>query len=138
MGCECDSGYEGSHCQFVAGTKPKNWPTKAAGLSSPSTKSPKQFKGAAIFIIVLISIVLVLGVLFVVRRESKKRKREEIEVASKDKSDSVINGNGVGDLTLEVDGSSMKDQMATGSTLPATKGKFPEVETIMDEEAEII
>lgn len=26
MGCKCPDQYEGTHCQFVKGTKPKDWP----------------------------------------------------------------------------------------------------------------
>ena len=28
--CDCADGYEGSHCQFVAGSAPQNWPNDAA------------------------------------------------------------------------------------------------------------
>ena len=131
MGCECKSGYEGAHCQFVEGTKrPNISPVRT------SSQSQNQITGGGVFLIVIVSISLFVGVIIVMRRGLKKNFIEEVEVGNERGNDFSINDND--NLTLEADGSAIKEQMATGSTLPALKEKTNDFQTIMDDEAEIL
>jgi len=133
MGCECVSGYEGSHCQFVAGTKRPEQNVVAFS----SSKAQNQLTGGGIFLIVVL-LYLFVGVVFVMRRGLKKKTKKEIEVASMDRNTMPTNYNGEDDLTLEVDGSAIKDEMIFGSSLPLSENKQSDFDTIMDDQAEII
>jgi len=50
--CDCPSQFEGSYCQFVKGTKPKNWPYNTKDASSTSLN--KNSSGAAVAVMVIL------------------------------------------------------------------------------------
>lgn len=132
LGCMCDPDYEGEHCQFVFGTKPESWPNLGTN-SNPTEKSEVKISGAAIFVFVLVSVAVVVGILVVVRRGLRKRSGERTDVSS---AETESTGNG---MVLEPDGSSsMVGVVSDRSSMPPTKEKEMTVETIMEEEAEII
>lgn len=77
MGCDCPTGYEGSHCQFVAGTQPKGWPTAGGvGTRAGAAANGGSLKGAnnqvigggmsASWVTVIVLVAVVVGVLVIV------------------------------------------------------------------------
>ena len=54
--CDCPSQFEGSYCQFVKGTKPKNWPYNTKDASSTSLN--KNSSGAAVAVMVIFSFIV--------------------------------------------------------------------------------
>jgi len=131
-GCTCNSNYEGSHCQFVTGTTPTNWHDNTKARTASSSV---QVSGAAVFLMALISFTVIIGTSLIVWRGLKKRAGGNIDIDTTSDATSTQNG----DLHLELDGSALKDEMSTGESLPhPTYTVEPIMETIMDDEAEII
>lgn len=128
LGCLCDSKYEGPHCQFVAGTQPKNWHNSFTA-SQPGTDV--QISGAAIFLITLICIAVVIGTSMVVWRGLKRRAAGSY-AAETTEGTSSRNGE------LSVDGSSMKEAMSAAEVMSHKDKNEDEMETIMDNDTEII
>lgn len=140
LGCNCPTGYEGRHCQFVSGTKPKDWPTTASNNRTPvrvSNKDQSQWSGFTLFGVIILSIGIVVGSGMVVLKERKKRREKQAEIAALDPfSETVITGGMPRDLSLEADGSGLQDIM--NSSNEEENNESAEVEMIMDDEAEII
>lgn len=130
LGCTCESSYEGPHCQFVAGTQPDKW---HGSMNSSAGTTDVQISGAAVFLIALICFTVLIGTSVVVWRGLRRRTAGSIDV---DTTSEATTQNG--ELTLSVDGSSIKGAMSPVDVSSATNNKEPEMETIMDDEAEII
>jgi hypothetical protein len=134
LGCDCPAAYEGSHCQFVAGTKPDGWPFD--GSDAPSSTQygyPSGYqaggKSGLSGGVKAITILIVLGVVgsmaFFVY---KKRTAQAVPLSSKD----IAMGS---ELALEPDGSGLQDSVAGGASVigPHSTSEFSgEVETLDD------
>eukprot|EP00934_Nitzschia_sp_Nitz4_P006218 Nitzschia sp. Nitz4//scaffold14_size191712//132365//134479//NITZ4_001740-RA/size191712-processed-gene-0.66-mRNA-1//-1//CDS//3329536978//6208//frame0 len=101
--CDCPSEYEGSHCEFIAGTVPDDWPT----LDSTSTRASASNDGLATGIlaaILAVSAIVLLLVVFVVVRSVRRRSSEGKagQNAPKDQSEA---------LNIDMDGSGFRDNV---------------------------
>jgi hypothetical protein len=68
MGCKCPKEYEGTHCQFVRGTKPKGWPfTNASQLPTPEERNTTNI-GATVGSLIFAMTLVIIGVAFAYKR----------------------------------------------------------------------
>lgn len=104
VACECPHEFEGSHCQFVKGTKPKNWPYIST-LQDNSTEQ-KQYSNAGA-IVGTIVVVIAAGVVIVAFLYHKFYSFRE------DYDDVRM----VGGLELGSNGSQMKDAVFEQSSM---------------------
>lgn len=76
--CECPSGYEGNHCQFVKGSKPDGWPFKKGNSAinslkpSPKSSSDGGMKGGIVALIVIICCAFVIGMGYIIYKKKVK------------------------------------------------------------------
>lgn len=83
QGCNCVNGYEGLHCQYLAGTAPPEELAAVAELRAARDRSNDLTPVALFFIIVIPMIVVVMFVYFgYQRRKTEKEDAEEMEVGS--------------------------------------------------------
>jgi len=107
LGCDCPSNFEGSHCQFVKGTKPAGWPFTTEGPYDPNGSSSATSSGSdageiAALLMVLFAVAVVIGAIIY------KRVNSPIEVAG---SGDKYHGATGRDLELNADGEMLKDAM---------------------------
>ena len=125
LGCDCPTGYEGDHCQFVEGAKPVGWPFDGSQQQKLSTgQSSSQgggLQGGVVAVIVIIVLGFVGGVGYMIYRK-KKARATPIEKHNIPSSE----------LALEADGSVLKEsmRMANGT------GSYGETENVDMDEAE--
>jgi len=105
IGCQCPPEYEGSHCQFVKGTKPKDWPYSSLQGSSQGEKHYSNAGAIAGTIVVVLATGIVL-LAFVYQRYFSVRENYD-DVRGKESE-------------LDCDGSDMKDAVAEQSRVSST------------------
>merc|ERR1712071_221705 len=138
LGCFCQPGYEGSHCQFVTGTKPKNWPstTPIKSVGFPPIKSQNQMGGITIFFLIVVTTSIAIGIgAFVARKRLKRNVDKEIEIASEDNISHPAQNVQDEGLTLEPDGGNLRNIVLPDSTPPPNANG---IETFMDDQVEIL
>lgn len=118
LGCDCPSDFEGSHCQFVKGTKPDGWPFTAEKVNGPNGSSSTSSGSdageiAAVVIGLLTVVVLIMAVLY-------KRVNTSIEACSGADEYHCASGR---DLELNPDGEMLKEVMVNGNS--SSKGNSP-------------
>lgn len=122
LGCDCPTGYEGDHCQFVEGTKPDNWPTSGQSQSLPSKGTQSGgISGGVTAVIVIVVFAFLGGIGYMIYR---KRTRS----TSVDKHNIPSS-----ELSLDADGAVLKDSMAMASTTSAGNGDVVESDDVMED-----
>jgi hypothetical protein len=128
LGCDCPSGYEGDHCQFVEGAKPDGWPFDGSQQQNlPSNQTSSQsgggLQGGVVAVIVIIVLGFVGGVGYMIYRK-KKGLTKTVEKHNIPSSE----------LVLEADGSVLKESMRM-SNGTASYGDHDNVDTVEPEGA---
>jgi hypothetical protein len=109
LGCDCPTNYEGEHCQFVAGTKPDNWPTSGAGSQALTNRGKQNaanggISGGVTAVIVIIVFVFLGGIGYMIyRKRTLSASGEKHNIPSSE-------------LSLDADGAVLKDSMAMVNT----------------------
>ena len=81
--CDCPSGYEGSFCQFVSGTKPENWPY-TNNLPKASKKSGGSAHIVAGFVLTLTLLIIIGAFAHAWRRKDREHLIEEHRLTGND------------------------------------------------------
>lgn len=134
LGCKCSTNYEGPHCQFVLGSKPKGWPydgstgptyqSRIPSVSQPTNNNKMDGGIKAVIVLVL------LGVVGAMVFYLYKKKMAHATPLSKD----IAMGS---ELALEADGSDFHDS-ADFTGLTSTKEFSNEIEEVNGRPGEMI
>jgi hypothetical protein len=111
LGCDCKTGYEGDHCQFVEGTMPDNWPVDSNNLSSGNQSrhaTDEGLHGGVIAVIILIVLAFIGSIGFLIYRKKKAHSTPLTSVKNNIESAS--------ELSLDADGGELKESIKVMST----------------------
>ena len=121
--CDCADGYEGSHCQFVAGSAPQNWPSDAAStvITSRHHGGGGVSNGGIVAILVVVLALASVGAFFGWRYMTMKNEtRGVLDDFADMAADSMHNGKeGVSKKKTKT-----KKESSTGLKLDADGGKL--------------
>jgi hypothetical protein len=101
LGCECPTGYEGDHCQFVEGSKPDSWPFNDSQQTPPTVNESSNggLSGGVTIVIVIIVLSFWSGVAYMIyRKKYRSKARGKHDIPSSE-------------LVLEADGETLKESM---------------------------
>lgn len=141
--CRCADGYEGSHCQFVAGSAPQDWPTDAASKVMTSKHHGQGGMGTGgIVAVVMVSLALVwvIGLLVWRYLAMKEETRGVLDDFADMEVDSMHGGKNrkakvskkEHELELDADGGKLKEAMKEGDARDGNYGMENEDEPEME------
>jgi len=107
-GCECPSGFEGDHCEYVEGTNPQRI-NSFSSLSNSSgntnqTSTRQRLNGIGIFFVVLILTSAFFGGIYTAREMKKKQRALQEAAAAYDDNDLAFDADGNRMTNISING----------------------------------
>lgn len=140
--CECPPEYDGPHCEYVAGSKPSNWPSFELGKSQATAPQKDGLAVGVSVTIALVSIAVGLMLGFLVFRSI--RQRRAMEVAGDEKEATAFRKSGQNApkdhseaLNIEMDGTGFRDAVISAQTNTGEHYEFDADSVEVDDEAPI-